>query len=251
MKLNSDLGEGINTGGPNGVSVDAQLMPYLDQASIACGFHAGDPKTIIDCIRSAIEHRVSIGAHPSYPDKENFGRRSMPLSEAEIIALMHYQLAAVDGLCQTYGAELDYVKPHGALYNDMLVDEKVCAAVMQAVAGYSKRVPLMMLASPNAERHRQNAGKLGLNLLFEGFADRRYTDAGHLLPRSENGAVLDAEQSLKQFAKLTAEGCVETVSGRSLELRIDSLCVHGDTAEALQCVKAMRAKLAQSGNNTN
>lgn len=246
MKLNCDLGEGLVSAEAKDASVDAQLMPYIDQANIACGFHAGDPQTMVASISLAKSHGVSIGAHPSYADRAGFGRRSVQLSKAEIVALVQYQIAALDGLCRSHETQLCYVKPHGALYNDMISDNQVLDAVMSAVASYPAKLALMMLASSAAEQHQLQASKLGLSLLFEGFADRRYADDGTLTPRTEPGAVLDKNQTLQQAISLLKRNEVTTASGARLPLLIDSLCVHGDNPDAIQCVKSIRAELQQT-----
>jgi UPF0271 protein len=241
MLLNCDLGESY---GRWRLGCDEDVMPHVDQANVACGFHGGDPLTIERTLRLAVAHGVSVGAHPSYPDLVGFGRRSMTMGDEELHSALLYQVAALDGMAATVGATLDYVKPHGALYNDMMRDAAVRRVVMGAVAGYHRPLRLMLQATPEAPRHREEAGALGLELYFEAFADRRYNDDGRLLPRREAGAVLDREQMLAQVRSLVDEGRLVTVSGQRLSLQPDTLCVHGDNAEGVSAIREIRALVA-------
>ena len=238
MKLNCDLGESF---GNWSMGCDAQVMPFIDQANIACGFHAGDPLTAIATLKLAVDNGVGVGAHPSYPDIQGFGRRSMNCSREEIIALVQYQIAALDGLASSYGATVEYVKPHGALYNDMMSKASVRTAIMDGLVGYQRPLKLMLQATPDSDDHAQEAKDKGLELLFEGFADRRYTDEGRLQPRSESGSVLNGEQTVAQVAQLILSGTVTTVSGNQLPLKLDSLCVHGDNDASVAMIQQIRA----------
>jgi UPF0271 protein len=236
--LNCDLGESY---GNWRMGLDAEVMPYIDQANIACGFHAGDPLTLERTLALAARHGVTVGAHPSYPDLAGFGRRSMALADEELHALLHYQIAALDGMAACAGLGLAYVKPHGALYNDMMQDTGRRLCVMRAVAGYHRPLALMLQATAQASAHRAEAAELGLELLFEAFADRCYDDEGRLLSRQLPGAVYDAERALEQARSLLATGEVITASGRRLALAADTLCVHGDNPEAVAVVERIRA----------
>lgn len=238
MLLNCDLGESY---GNWTMGLDAQVMAYIDQANIACGFHAGDPLVMRATLALAAEHGVSVGAHPAYPDLVGFGRRSMKLSADEIIANLHYQVAALEGMALVAGTTVAYVKPHGALYNDMMSDPAVREAIMQAVASYHRPLALMLQATPDWEQHRAEAGQCGIDLLFEAFADRCYADDGKLLSRRHPGAVLDRERMLAQVRQLEAEGTVTTAGGHRLALRADSLCVHGDNPEGVLAIREIRA----------
>ena len=189
----------------------------------------------------AAEHGVTIGAHPAYPDLVGFGRRPMNLSADEIVANLHYQVAALEGMASTQQLELQYVKPHGALYNDMMAKDEVRQAVMQAVASYHRPLALMLQATPDIQQHRSEAEEFGLSLLFEAFADRCYDDDGKLLSRSKPGAVHDRARMLAQVEQLQREGTVTTVSGHVISLQADTLCVHGDNLEGVQAIQAIRA----------
>ncbi|NCF17600.1 MAG: 5-oxoprolinase subunit PxpA [Haliea sp.] len=238
MLLNCDLGESY---GSWTMGLDAEVMPHIDQANIACGFHGGDPLTMRRTLALAAEHGVRIGAHPAYPDLVGFGRRPMNLSADEIIANLHYQVAALEGMANSQQLELEYVKPHGALYNDMMAKQEVRQAIMQAVASYHKPLSLMLQATPEAEQHRQEAEEFGLSLQFEAFADRCYDDDGKLLSRSKPGAVHDRGRMLVQVEQLQRDGTVTTVSGHVIKLQADTLCVHGDNLEGVQAIQAIRA----------
>ncbi len=237
LTLNCDLGESY---GSWSMGLDREIMPFIDQANIACGFHAGDPLIMARTVAYASEHQVEIGAHPAYPDLVGFGRRSMTCSSDEIVALLHYQIAALDGICATHGTTLSYVKPHGALYNDMMGDVRIRAAVMQAVSSYARPLKLMILSTGELATHQQEASALGLALMLEGFADRRYTPEGQLQNRGVEGAVLSEADSMTQVRQLFEHGTVVTSDGSELALQVDSLCVHGDNPAALNAVRAIR-----------
>jgi UPF0271 protein len=241
MLLNCDLGESY---GNWRMGMDEAVMPHIDLANIACGFHAGDPVTMARTLALAAEHGVRIGAHPAYPDLVGFGRRSMKLSTEELQASLLYQIAAIDGMASSAGLTLEYVKPHGALYNDMMADASIRHTVMSAVAAYHRPLKLMLLATADQMAHREEAGALSLGLLFEAFADRCYDDAGHLLSRQKPGAVHGREAMLAQVESLVTEGHVTTASGRTLALLADTLCVHGDNAEGVAAIREIRARVS-------
>ena len=240
MKLNCDLGESF---GSWQMGLDVAVMPHIDMANIACGFHAGDADVMAHTLNLAKQYGVAIGAHPSYPDLQGFGRRSMALSHQEIVNCMHYQIAALDGMARSNGLSLSYVKPHGALYNDMMSKPAVFAAVLDAVTGYYQPLKLMILATTQQQHYRELAAAKGVTLLFEAFADRRYTDAGTLALRSQAGAVLHEEEMLAQVRQLIQHGTVTTESGNTLALSADTLCVHGDNNIAVAQIEKIRALL--------
>ncbi len=245
MKLNCDLGESF---GSWTMGVDAQVMPYIDQANIACGFHAGDPLIMQQTLMLAKKHNVSVGAHPSYPDLVGFGRRSMKCSQAELIAMMLYQIAAIDGVAQSLGIHLSYVKPHGALYNDMMANTDVLVAILIAISQYSKNkqtsLKLMLQATTKFEEHKRQAKKYNVDLLAEAFADRCYNDDGTLLSRTNAKAVHSKEKMLVQVKQLQEQGSVTTVNGTVLKLDVDSLCVHGDNIEGVNAIAEIRELLS-------
>jgi UPF0271 protein len=237
LMLNCDLGESY---GSWKMGRDDQVMPHIDQANIACGFHGGDPLVMRNTLALAKQNNVMVGAHPAYPDLVGFGRRSMHCSDDEISAFVQYQIAAIDGMAMIQGLELAYVKPHGALYNDMMAKDTVRAPIMRAIADYHRPLRLMLQATPQADQHRKEAAALGIELWFEAFADRCYDDDGKLLARSKPGAVHTREKMLAQVEQICRQGTVTTVSGHTLELKPDTLCVHGDNDEGVAAIREIR-----------
>ncbi|BFM09962.1 5-oxoprolinase subunit PxpA [Simiduia litorea] len=240
LLLNCDLGESF---GSWTMGMDEQVMPHIDQANIACGFHAGDPLIMSKTLKLAADNRVMIGAHPSYPDLVGFGRRSMNCSVDEMRTLVLYQLSALDGMAQSTGQQVEYVKPHGALYNDMMANPLVRETMMEAVASYYRPVRLMLQATPQADEHRAEAERRGIELYFEAFADRCYADDGKLLSRTKPGAVHSKDKMLAQVQQLKNHGTITTVSGHTLTLTVDTLCVHGDNAAGVAAIADIRALL--------
>ena len=237
LMLNCDLGESY---GSWKMGRDDEVMPHIDQANIACGFHGGDPLVMEKTLALAKTNGVMVGAHPAYPDLVGFGRRPMQCSAEEISAFIHYQIAALEGMAKIQGLELAYVKPHGALYNDMMAREAVRVPIMRAIADFHKPVRLMLLATPDADLHRNEAEEHGIELWFEAFADRCYDDDGKLLSRSKPGAVHTREKMLAQVEQICRNGSVTSVSGHTLDLQPDTLCVHGDNDEGIAAIKEIR-----------
>lgn len=246
MQLNCDLGESY---GAWQMPVDEAIMGYIDQANIACGYHGGDPLAMQRAIQLAKRHSVSVGAHPSYPDLQGFGRRSMHMAHDELVACLHYQIAALQGMAQCQGVSLDYVKPHGALYNDMMRDADVRASVMQAVASFTtdngEPLPLMLQAHPNYQQFLTEAEKFTPTLLFEAFADRRYTDEGLLVSRRQANAVLSEQEAIAQAIQMMDTHTITSENGVELAVKIDTLCVHGDSPGAVAMAQQLRIELTK------
>ena len=242
MKLNCDLGESF---GSWSMGMDQAVMPYIDMANIACGFHASDPLIMRDTVALAKQHRVQIGAHPAYPDLVGFGRRSMVCSFDEIYSMVLYQLGALQGICQSSGEQMRYVKPHGALYNDMMQQPDVLRAILQAVVDFDGGLPVLVMATADNSEQQQLADELGASLMFEAFADRAYDEQGMLVNRRVEGAVYHDQQQVVTQAVAIARGeAIETLSsGVKVALKADTLCVHGDNDASLQAVKAIRQAL--------
>ncbi|MCG9770162.1 5-oxoprolinase subunit PxpA [Pseudoalteromonas piscicida] len=242
MLLNCDLGESF---GAWKMGLDEHVMPHIDMANVACGFHAGDPDVLAQTLKLVNTHQVTLGAHPSYPDRQGFGRRSMQLSEQEITNALHYQIAAIEGMAKVQGLALRYVKPHGALYNDMMKSQPLLSCVIKAISHYPSELKLMVLATAQQASHQQLADDYNVSLIFEAFADRLYTDEGLLTPRSEPGAVHDKSALLAQVKQLHQQGSVTTASGKSLALRADTLCVHGDNEASIALIEEIRNVINQ------
>ena len=241
MKLNCDAGESF---GSWKMGLDEAILPYVDMANFACGYHAGDPVIMDRSIKLALKHNVIIGAHPAYPDLMGFGRRSLACSVDEVEAMVIYQIGALYGFIKANQATLTYVKPHGGLYNDMMKDLRIFKAVATAVSRFDKTLKLMVLSMVDTTAHEKIAKELGVELLYEVFADRAYGDNGLLLPRSQSGAVLhDVNAVIKRLELLQTKGLLETISGQKIALRADTLCVHGDNEEAVNLVKTLRKSM--------
>lgn len=246
MKLNCDLGESF---GSWTMGLDASVMPHIDQANIACGFHAGDPLVMTKTLALAKKYNVCVGAHPGYPDLVGFGRRSMNCSSDEIIALVQYQIAAIDGMAKTQGLTLEYVKPHGALYNDMMAQRDILEAIIKAISAYQsaeKPLRLMLQATTQLSEHKALARQYNVEVYAEAFADRCYDDDGKLLSRAKPGAVHCKEKMLAQVVQLKEQGSVTTISGNILSLDVDSLCVHGDNIEGVQAIEEIKALIGST-----
>ncbi|MGO4999889.1 5-oxoprolinase subunit PxpA [Oceanisphaera sp. W20_SRM_FM3] len=238
LLLNADVGESF---GAWQLGQDEALMPFIDLANIACGFHASDPDTMRRTVQLAQLHGVKIGAHPAYPDLVGFGRRSLACSPAEIENMVLYQLGALDALCRAEGTRVHYVKPHGALYNDMMREPTKLAAVMQAVARYDASLPLMLMAKTDNQAALDLAQPFGLQLWFEAFADRAYDGQGLLVSRQLPGAVFSSPQQIIEQARRIALGePLVACDGSALVLSADTLCVHGDNLESIGAVSAIR-----------
>jgi UPF0271 protein len=233
LLLNCDLGESF---GSWKMGLDESVFPYIDQANIACGFHGGDPLVMSSTLALAKQYGVEIGAHPAYPDLVGFGRRSMNCSDAEIIALVLYQVSALDGMASSQQLTMSYVKPHGALYNDMMANSAVRMAIMKAIAQFHRPVKLMLQATQDYSQHEAEAKELGIELLFEAFADRCYADDGKLLSRALPGAVHSKEKMLEQVKQLKEQGTITSVNGKQLNIKADSLCVHGDNLAGVNAI---------------
>lgn len=241
LLLNCDMGESY---GSWRMGLDAEVMPYIDCANIACGYHAGDPSIMRRTVALALQHGVTIGAHPAYPDLVGFGRRSMACSNEEIRDLLHYQIGALDGICKVQGGRVAYVKPHGALYNDMMAEPVKLRAVLEAVAAYDSTLPLMLMATADDRAAQQLGDELGVTLWFEAFADRGYTASGHLLSRRLPGAVHhEPALIIEQALRLARGETLLAADGSALRLNARTLCVHGDNDSSLAAVRQIRQAL--------
>ena len=230
VDLNSDLGESF---GQWRLGDDEAMFELVSSANIACGFHAGDPLTMLASCRLAVSTGTVIGAHPSYRDLAGFGRREMSIAADELYGDVLYQLAALAGVASTVGTRVEYVKPHGALYNRIVTDDAQAAAVAAAVANFDPSLPILGMAGSAIEREARSAG---LRFVREGFADRAYAENGMLVPRSQPGAVITDPADVAQRAVAMATGG-----------SVDSICLHGDTPGAVGLARAVRAALDEAG----
>lgn len=243
MTLNGDVGESYGTWS---LGCDEQLIPLLDMANIACGFHASDPETMSNTVRLCRQHNVSIGAHPGYDDKIGFGRRSIDMSASAITASIMYQVGALQGICQLYSCQVDYIKPHGAMYHDMMASKSVMSAIFKAAAILN--LPVMLFANNQTELSIHLAKEMGVAVIFEAFADRRYTESGALAPREQTGAVFHKEEDiLKQARSIIQNQVVFSATSKALPLNASTLCVHGDNAASIAVATSIRMLINQYG----
>ncbi len=241
IKINCDMGESF---GIWKMGLDEQVMQYIDMANLACGFHASDPLIMDFTVKLAKKYDVILGAHPSYQDLMGFGRRSIPCSFEEIKALVLYQISAMAGFCKAHEVKLEYVKPHGALYNDMMKDENIFKAILEAVSSFDKSIKLMILSSNKNELYESFTSTYGISLLYEVFADRNYNDDGSLVSRTLRDAVIDDEKEvIKRVENLKDKGFLNTITGKELFLKTDTICVHGDNEKALDFIKILKKVL--------
>jgi UPF0271 protein len=242
MDLNSDLGEGFGTW-PLGD--DDAMLDVVSSANVACGFHAGDPRTLLATCERAVAKGVVIGAQVGYRDLAGFGRRFIDYDSADLVADLIYQIGALDGLARAAGDRVLYVKPHGALYNTIVHHEQQAAAVVEAVRRYDPALSLLTLPGSAA---MAAAAEAGVPAVGEGFADRAYTPEGRLVSRREPGAVLDnPERVAARAVRMATEQRVETTDGGEVAVEVRSLCVHGDTPGAVELARAVRAALEAAG----
>ncbi|WP_312059719.1 5-oxoprolinase subunit PxpA [Pantoea septica] len=230
IDLNADLGEGGDS--------DRALLQLVSSANIACGFHAGDAQTMLQSVRWAKEFGVAIGAHPSFPDRENFGRTAMQLPPETVYAQMIYQIGALKSLAESEGERLAHVKPHGMLYNQAAVDATLADAIARAAKAIDADLLLVGLAGSESIRA---AARHGLRTREEVFADRGYLSSGALVPRSQPGAMIEEEaRAIQQTLTMVKEGRVESVSGEWVAVNAQTVCLHGDGAHALLFAERLR-----------
>ena len=235
IKLNCDMGESF---GIWKMGKDEEIMKYLDMANLACGFHASDALTMSKSVSLAVKYSVEIGAHPGYQDLVGFGRRHISYSLEEIVAIVLYQVGALEAFCKTYNKKVTYVKPHGALYNDMMRDENIFKAILSAISSYDKNIKLVILSTARNEVYKNIALFYGISLIFEVYADRNYTDDGFLISRVEEDAIINDEMDiLERIDTLKQRGYLSSINGMHLFLQTDTICVHGDNEKAYEFIK--------------
>ena len=242
IDLNCDMGESY---GAWRMGADADIMPLISSANIACGFHAGDPATIRKTVRLAADRGVAIGAHPSLPDLQGFGRRAMKISPQDMYDLIIYQAGAVEAFARAAGARLHHVKCHGALYNMAAIDEGLSEAMARAVRDLGRDVMLYALSE---SKSYDIAKKSGLRVAGEVFADRGYSDDGTLAPRERPGGMIeDPAQAVKQALAMIEEGYVTSLAGKRVPVSADTLCLHGDQPGAVSFAKEIRKAFSARG----
>jgi 5-oxoprolinase (ATP-hydrolysing) subunit A len=241
IDLNCDMGESY---GAWTMGADAEVMPFITSANVACGFHGGDPATIRKTVRLAVDHGVAIGAHPSLPDLQGFGRRAMKISAQDMYDLVVYQAGAVEAFARAAGSRLHHVKCHGALYNMAANDE----ALSEGMARAARDLGGVMLYVLSNSKMMETARRLGVPVAGEVFPDRGYSDDGTLAPRDRPGGMVeDAGAAVKRAIAMVQEGYVTSLSGKRVSDSADTLCLHGDQPGAAAFARAIRAAFADRG----
>ena len=238
MRLNCDLGEQEKLV-PS--SPEKSVMHYIDQAYIGRGTQVGNADDTRKTVILAIANKVEIGAHPSYPDRKNFGRLSLKIPEQELKEVIIQQIMALQTICEDLNTTITYVKPHGALYNDMMRDAEIRKIIMSVISSIKIPLKLMVMANNQQEMLKKEASAFNIDLLFEAFADRCYTDEGLLVSRDKSHAVHDRQKILEQVVQITTDKFVKTENGCDLLLDIDTICVHGDNLSGIAIIKDIQA----------
>ncbi len=242
VDLNSDLGEGY---GPYAIGDDAAMLSLVTSANIACGGHASDPETMYRTLCLARERGVVVGAHPGYPDRENFGRRDLPYAPAEITRFTAAQIGALIAMARLAGTEVRYVKPHGALNNRACDDAEISDAIIAAVEAIDRNLAVLAISGTELETA---ARKRGLPVYSEVFADRGYTPAGRLVPRGTPGDLIhDEEAAASRLLGFLDSGRMPTIGGSPVALAVHSICIHGDNPGAVRIARALRSALEANG----
>lgn len=242
IDINSDLGESF---GDWQMGIDTALLQLVSSANIACGFHAGDPRVMFATVEACARENVSVGAHPGFPDLAGFGRRQMKLTPHEIRTDTMYQIGALQAMCTAVGVPLHHVKPHGALQNMMVVDYEMSVAFVDAMT--SLLDDPLIYAQPGSATEKA-ANDAGIRVAREIFADRAYLADGQLAPRSQAGAVLhDADAIAQRSISMLKGEPVATIDGGEIQLEGDTICVHGDTPEAVAISRSLRNSLISAG----
>lgn len=242
IDLNADLGEGF---GPWLLGDDGAMLTVVTSANLACGGHASDPDTMYRTLSLAKERGINIGAHPSFPDKEGFGRRRLPHTPAEIERFVAAQIGALGGIAALAGARVSYVKPHGALGNAATEDRPIAEAILRATRAVDRSLAILAISGTILEAV---AREQGLLVFSEVFADRGYTAAGNLVPRGQPGALIhDAEAASLRMLRFIESGIMPTADGREVPLAADSICIHGDSADAIHMAQRLRSAIEERG----
>lgn len=242
VDLNSDLGESF---GSYKIGMDEEILKCITSANIACGWHAGDPVCMEKTVLNSKINNVEIGAHPGFMDMVGFGRRNMSITEKEAKSYIKYQLGALMAFAISHGKKIQHVKVHGALYNMAAKDEKLATAIAEGIYEVDKDIIILGLA--NSEMIRCGE-KVGLKVASEVFADRAYNSDGTLVSRSKHGAVIhDTEEAIKRVVRMIKEGKVESIEGKDIDIKADSICVHGDNPKAVEFVNKIRETLISEG----
>lgn len=236
IDINCDMGEGLG--------IEHLFMPYITSCNIACGGHAGTKETMKRVVDMAIEHNVNIGAHPAYPDKENFGRKSMNISSEDLIDSIREQVHSLNDIVESSGGSLNHIKPHGALYNEVAEDMDQARVFFEAINGFKEYCELYILSNSFAVTV---ARQKNFRVKEEAFADRNYNNDLSLVSRVKENAVLTDPDCVLEHVKSIVNGKVKTIDGNLVSIHADTFCIHSDTKNAVHLVKTLYEKLINSG----
>ena len=242
IDMNCDMAESY---GAYRLGGDAEILPHITSANLACGFHASDPLIMAKAVESCKATGVAVGAHPGYPDLQGFGRRNMAIPPQEVRAMVMYQIGALNAFCRANGIRMQHVKPHGAMYNMAVKDHALAIAIAEAVAAVD---PELILLAPAESQMQIAAEEVGIPFAREVFADRAYEEDGSLVARSKPGAMItDENEAVARVLRMVKEGRVTAITGNDIDIQADSVCVHGDGAKALLFVQKLRDALIAEG----
>lgn len=242
VDLNSDLGESF---GHYVIGRDEEVLDYISSANVACGYHASDPVVMDRTVKLAKAKGVRVGAHPGFPDLMGFGRRNMDVSPAEVKAYTLYQVGALWAFCKANGVKMQHVKPHGAMYNMAAKDYAMSRAICEAIQEIDPTLIVMGLSGGELVRAAKD---MGLPTALEVFADRAYEEDGSLVNRRKEGAMItDEEEAIQRVVRMVKEGKVTAITGKDIDIKADSICVHGDGEKALAFVRRIRKTLEEEG----
>ena len=236
LNINCDLGEGLNN--------EHIIMPLIDSCNIACGGHAGDNGSMIECIEISIKNNVKIGAHPSYPDKINFGRKKIDISPSELSYSIISQIESLETIADSYGLELNHIKAHGALYNQMMIDAELSNFYLDTIKDFKNKCSLYI---PYKSEIEKIALKKGFSIIYEAFGDRNYNDDLSLVSRNnENALITDPESVVNHIKTIKETETVKTINGNFKKIKFDTICIHSDTNNSIKILKKINQEFGES-----
>ena len=236
LNINCDLGEGLNN--------EHIIMPLIDSCNIACGGHAGDNGSMIECIEISIKNNVKIGAHPSYPDKINFGRKKIDISPSELSYSIISQIESLETIADSYGLELNHIKAHGALYNQMIIDAELSNFYLDIIKDFKNKCSLYI---PYKSEIEKIALKKGFSIIYEAFGDRNYNDDLSLVSRNnENALITDPENVVNHIKTIKETETVKTINGNFKKIKFDTICIHSDTNNSIEILKKINQEFDES-----
>ena len=236
LNINCDLGEGLNN--------EHIIMPLIDSCNIACGGHAGDNGSMIECIEISIKNNVKIGAHPSYPDKINFGRKKIDISSSELSYSIISQIESLETIADSYGLELNHIKAHGALYNQMIIDAELSNFYLDTINDFKNKCSLYI---PYKSEIEKIALKKGFSIIYEAFGDRNYNDDLSLVSRNnENALITDPESVVNHIKTIKETETVKTINGNFKKIKFDTICIHSDTNNSIEILKKINQEFGKS-----